>query len=45
MAQGPPEAADGYQQAKRMAALAVAEAKAQVWEKLREAMEEDYRSA
>ena len=45
LAQGNPEAADRYQQAKRAAVRAVAEAKTQVWEKFGEAMEEDYRSA
>ena len=42
LARGTPEAADGYWQAKRVAARAVAAAKARVWEKFREAMEEDY---
>ena len=45
LARGTPEAADGYRQAKRAAARAVAEAKTRVWEKFGEAMEEDYRSA
>ncbi|XP_055362025.1 uncharacterized protein LOC129603656 [Betta splendens] len=40
-----PEAADGYRQAKRAAACAVAEAKTRAWEEFGEAMEEDYRSA
>uniref|UniRef100_A0A671TEK4 Reverse transcriptase domain-containing protein n=1 Tax=Sparus aurata TaxID=8175 RepID=A0A671TEK4_SPAAU len=45
LARGTPEAADGYWQAKRAAALAVSEAKTRVWEEFGEAMEEDYRSA
>ncbi|KAM9358371.1 uncharacterized protein ABDE67_003862 [Symphorus nematophorus] len=45
LVRGTPEAADGYRQAKRTAARAVAEAKTRVWEKFGEAMEEDYRSA
>ena len=45
LARGTPEAADGYRQAKRAAARAVTEAKSRVWEKFREAMEEDYHSA
>ena len=44
LARGTPEAADGYRQAKRVAAQAVAEAKTWVWEKFGEAMEEDYLS-
>ena len=39
-----PEAADGYQQAKRAAAQAFAEAETRVWEKFGKAMEEDYQS-
>ena len=39
------EAADRYRQAKRAATPAVTKAKTWVWEKSREAMEEDYRSA
>ena len=42
---GSPEAADGYQQAKRCAAVAVIEAKTRAWEEFGETMEEDYRSA
>ena len=45
LAWGTPEATDGYRQAKRVAARAVAEAKTRVWEKFREAMEEDCQSA
>ena len=45
LAQGTPETAKEYRQAKRAAALAVTEAKTQAWEKLGEAMEEDYQSA
>ena len=45
MARGTPEAADWYRQTKCAAAQAVAEAKTRVWEKFREAMEEDYWSA
>uniref|UniRef100_A0AAQ6IFT4 Endonuclease/exonuclease/phosphatase domain-containing protein n=1 Tax=Anabas testudineus TaxID=64144 RepID=A0AAQ6IFT4_ANATE len=45
LACGTPDAADGYRQAKRAAARAVAEAKTRTWEKFGEAMEEDYRSA
>ena len=41
LVRGTPEAADRYQQAKHAAIRAVAEAKAQVWEKFGEAMEED----
>ncbi|KAM8748485.1 uncharacterized protein AB9X84_013627 [Acanthopagrus schlegelii] len=42
LTRGTLEAADGYRQAKRAAARAVAEAKTRVWEKFREAMEEDF---
>ena len=45
MARGTPEAADGYQQAKRAAARAVTEAITRVWEKFGEAIEEGYQSA
>ena len=45
LAQGSPETADGYQEAKRAAASAVAKAKTQVWEEFGEAMEKDYRLA
>ena len=45
LACGTPEAADGYRQAKRNAASAVAEAKTRAWEEFGEAMERDYRSA
>ncbi len=38
LAQGSPEAADRYQEARRAAASAVAEAETQVWKELREAM-------
>ena len=44
LTRGTPVAADGYQEAKHAAAQVVAEANTQVWEKLREAMKEDYRS-
>jgi len=40
-----PEAADVYRQAKRNAALAVAEAKTRAWEEFGEAMENDFRTA
>lgn len=42
---GTPEVADGYWQAKCAAAWATVEAKTRVWEKFREAVEEDYRLA
>ena len=45
LACGTPEAVDGYREAKRAAARAVAEAKTRSWEEFGEAMEEDYRSA
>ncbi|XP_048857101.1 uncharacterized protein LOC125724452 [Brienomyrus brachyistius] len=45
LACGTPDAADGYRQAKRNAALAVAEAKTRVWEEFGEAMENDFRTA
>ena len=45
LARGTPEAADGYRQARRAAARAVAEAKTRVWEKFGEAMEEDSRNS
>jgi len=39
------EAADGYQQAKRITASAVAEVKTRAWEEFGEAMENDFRTA
>ncbi|XP_054621698.1 uncharacterized protein vopp1b isoform X1 [Dunckerocampus dactyliophorus] len=45
LAYGTPEAADRYRQAKRSAALAVAEAKTRTWEEFGEAMENDFRTA
>ncbi|TWW69735.1 hypothetical protein D4764_18G0005410 [Takifugu flavidus] len=45
LACGTPEAADGYRQAKRSAATAVAEAKTRAWEEFGEAMENDFRTA
>ncbi|TWW61031.1 hypothetical protein D4764_05G0011210 [Takifugu flavidus] len=45
LACGTPQAADRYQQAKRRAATAVAEAKTQAWEEFDEAMENDFRMA
>ncbi|TWW57405.1 hypothetical protein D4764_07G0001240 [Takifugu flavidus] len=45
LAFGTPEAADRYQQAKRCAATAVAEAKTRAWEEFGEAMENDFRMA
>ncbi|TWW80691.1 hypothetical protein D4764_01G0005060 [Takifugu flavidus] len=44
LACGTPEAADGYRQAKRSAATAVAEAKTRAWEEFGEAMENDFRT-
>ncbi|KAK3562609.1 hypothetical protein QTP86_002090 [Hemibagrus guttatus] len=45
LAQGTPEAAEAYRQAKRAAARVVSEAKTRVWEEFGEAMEKDYRTA
>ncbi|KAK3541564.1 hypothetical protein QTP86_031079, partial [Hemibagrus guttatus] len=45
LAQGTPEAAEAYRQAKRTAAGVVSEAKTRVWEEFGEAMEKDYRTA
>jgi len=42
LAQGSPEAADAYREAKRTAASAIAEAKTRVWEEFGEAMEKDF---
>ncbi|KAK3525266.1 hypothetical protein QTP86_024908, partial [Hemibagrus guttatus] len=44
LAQGTPEAAEAYRQAKRAAAWVVSEAKTWVWEEFGEAMEKDYRT-
>jgi len=40
-----PEIADGYQEVRRAVASVVGEAKTQMWEELREAMEKDFRLA
>ncbi|KAK3515774.1 hypothetical protein QTP70_031824, partial [Hemibagrus guttatus] len=45
LAQGTPEAAEAYRQAKRTVAGVVSEAKTRVWEEFGEAMEKDYRTA
>ncbi|KAK3572793.1 hypothetical protein QTP86_007398 [Hemibagrus guttatus] len=45
LAQGTPEAAEAYRQAKRTTAVVVSEAKTRVWEEFGEAMEKDYRTA
>ncbi|KAK3547070.1 hypothetical protein QTP86_009563 [Hemibagrus guttatus] len=45
LAQGTPEAAEAYRQAKRTTAVVVSEAKTRVWEAFGEAMEKDYRMA
>ncbi|KAK3517180.1 hypothetical protein QTP70_000775 [Hemibagrus guttatus] len=45
LAQGTPEAAEAYRQAKRTKAVVVSEAKTRVWEEFGEAMEKDYRTA
>ena len=45
LAQGSPETADRYRQARRAAASAVTKAKTQVWEEFGEAMEKDFRLA
>ncbi|KAK3525020.1 hypothetical protein QTP86_013357 [Hemibagrus guttatus] len=45
LAQGTPEAAEAYWQAKRTTAVVVSEAKTRVWEEFGEAMEKDYRTA
>ena len=45
LAQGSPEAADRYRQARRAAAAAVADAKTRTWEEFGEAMEKDFRLA
>ncbi|KAK3554945.1 hypothetical protein QTP86_001875 [Hemibagrus guttatus] len=45
LAQGTPEAAETYRQAKRAAARVVAESKTQVWEEFGEAMEKRYQTA
>ncbi len=42
MAQGSPEAADRYREARRAAASAVAEVKIWVWEEFGKAMEKDF---
>ncbi|KAK3558031.1 hypothetical protein QTP86_006407 [Hemibagrus guttatus] len=45
LAQGTPEAAEAYRQAKRTTAVVVSEEKTRVWEEFGEAMEKDYRTA
>jgi len=45
LAQGSLETSDGYREARRAAASAVAEAKTRVWEEFGEAMEDDFRLA
>jgi len=45
LAQGSPETADGYREARRVAASAVAEAKTRMWEEFGEAMEKDFQLA
>ncbi|KAK9532994.1 hypothetical protein VZT92_010351 [Zoarces viviparus] len=45
LAQGSPEAADRYRQARRAAAAVVANAKTRAWEEFGEAMEKDFRLA
>ncbi|KAK3536228.1 hypothetical protein QTP86_000137 [Hemibagrus guttatus] len=45
LAQGTPEAAEAYRQAKRTTAVVVSEAKTRVWEEFGEAMEKDYQTA
>ena len=45
LAQGSPETADRYRQARRAAASAVTKAKTRVWEEFGEAMEKDFRLA
>ncbi|KAK3575512.1 hypothetical protein QTP86_028226 [Hemibagrus guttatus] len=45
LAQGTPEAAEAYRQAKRTTAVVVSEAKTRVWEEFGDAMEKDYRTA
>ena len=45
LASGTLEAADGYRQANRVAASAVAEAKTRAWEEFGETMENDFRTA
>ncbi|KAK3526686.1 hypothetical protein QTP70_031467 [Hemibagrus guttatus] len=45
LAQGTPEAAEAYRQAKQAAARVVSEAKTRVWEEFGEAMETDYWTA
>ena len=45
LAQGSPETADGYREARRAAASVVAKAKTQVWEEFGEAMEKEFRLA
>ncbi len=42
LAQGPPEAANGYREARRATALVVMEAKTWLWEEFGEAMEKDF---
>ncbi|KAK3553775.1 hypothetical protein QTP70_009301 [Hemibagrus guttatus] len=42
LAQGTPEAAEAYRQAKRTTAVVVSEAKTRVWEEFNEAMEKDH---
>ena len=45
LAQGSPETADRYREARRAAASVVAKAKTRVWEEFGEAMEKDFRLA
>ena len=45
LSRGTPEAVERYRKARRAAASAVAEAKQRVWEKFREDMEKDFRTA
>lgn len=45
LAQGTPEVADSYREARRTTATEVAEAKTWVWEEFGEAIEKDFRSA
>ena len=45
LAQGSPETAGGYREARRTAASVVGKAKTRVWEEFGEAMEKDFRLA
>ncbi|KAK3520878.1 hypothetical protein QTP86_015402 [Hemibagrus guttatus] len=45
LAQGTPDTAEAYRQAKQAAAWVVSEAKTQVWEEFGEAIDKDYRTA